>query len=158
MPNINGNQKLIVALNQCDFAMKGKYWDHQTNSPKQKLINYLQEKTFSISKITKESTNVDTTPIYYSALYQYNISKLFFYLLDSTPDEKRLIYIPNMSQDVQVWSNNDFQENYNEKIHKTFETSSNSFIKNFFDGFFESINILYKITHDILKQFIKFKF
>ena len=123
IPNIIDTSRILVALNQCDFAMKGKYWDHITNSPKDKLKEVLQEKVDSVQKRIKEATNVDVEPIYYSALYRYNISKLFLYMLESTPEEKRMIYTEQLNQDPKVWQTNDDLHNYNEAIKGKMEFS-----------------------------------
>lgn len=119
MPNVGDERRVLIALNQCDFAMKGKYWDHATNTPKPRLESFLREKAMSVSGRIKESTGVEVVPVYYSALYKYNIAKLFFYLLDSTPDEKRINLIPQMNKNVRVWNNNDSNCDYKENINKT---------------------------------------
>ena len=119
MPNVGDERRVLIALNQCDFAMKGKYWDHATNTPKPRLESFLREKAMSVSGRIKESTGVEVVPVYYSALYKYNIAKLFFYLLDSTPDEKRINLIPQMNKNVRVWDKNDSNYDYKENINKT---------------------------------------
>lgn len=118
IPNIGDKRRVLIALNQCDFAMKGKYWDRNTNTPKPRLEDFLREKSISVSNRIRESTGVEVNPVYYSALYKYNIAKLFFYLLDSTPDEKRLNLIPQMNKDVRVWDNNDDNIDYKRSINK----------------------------------------
>ena len=119
MPNVGDERRVLIAMNQCDFAMKGKYWDHATNTPKPRLESFLREKAMSVSGRIKESTGVEVVPVYYSALYKYNIAKLFFYLLDSTPDEKRINLIPQMNKNVRVWDKNDSNYDYKENINKT---------------------------------------
>lgn len=126
IPNLGNKNRILITLNQCDFAMKGKYWDHKTNTPKDKLITYLENQLDSIHSRIKDSTGVDVYPIYYSALYRYNIAKLFFYLLESTPDEKRLIYLPNLNQDVKTWDSNDKHEDYHAEIQRTMDYSAKS--------------------------------
>ena len=160
IPNMGDNRRILIALNQCDFAMKGKYWDKQNNLPKQKLTDFLQEKIKIVKSQIKESTGIDTMPIYYSALYHYNISKLFFYLLDSTPDEKRLIYLPHMNQDIQVWDKNDAQDNYRNDIDKSLKNSSDAIIDDIFKGFTDFVGNTLKIFEKILQSVTKnlFKF
>ena len=123
LPNISEKKRILVALNQCDFAMKGKFWNYEINAPKEKLEEFLQQKVSSVAKRIEESTEIEIKPIYYSALYKYNISKLFFYMLESTPDEKRLIYLNQLNQDNKVWQSNDDLKNYNAEIKKNVEIS-----------------------------------
>ena len=152
VPNIGDNRRIVVAMNQCDFAMKGKYWDHRTNSPKQKLLETLQQKIQIFKTRIKDSTGVDITPIYYSALYHYNISKLFFYLLDSTPDEKRLMYISHMNENIKVWDKNDRESNYSKKIHQSFEKSSDLILGNIFSDIVNGMKLVVKLIGSILKR------
>lgn len=123
IPKLPDTGRILIALNQCDIAMKGKYWDYSTNTPKEPLQDFLQEKIDSVGKRVQEATNVHVEPIYYSALHQYNISKLFLYLLESTPDEKRIIYADQLNKDTKVWQANDELKNYNIEIRKTMEFS-----------------------------------
>ena len=76
VPYIGDPTRIIIAINQCDLALKGRYWNHNTNEPEQQLISFLEEKTLSVKNRIKQSTDILTQPIYYSALYRYNISKL----------------------------------------------------------------------------------
>lgn len=123
IPNMPDTGRILIALNQCDIALKGKYWDCATNTPKEPLQKFLQEKIDSVQKRVQEATSVHVNPIYYSALHQYNISKLFLYLLESTPDEKRIIYVDQLNKDAKVWQANDELKNYNVEIRKTMEFS-----------------------------------
>jgi predicted GTPase len=41
--------RIIVAINQADMAMKGKYWNEMENKPKKELLNFLEEKASSIN-------------------------------------------------------------------------------------------------------------
>lgn len=143
IPNLGNKNRILITLNQCDFAMKGKYWDHKTNNPKEKLITYLENQLESIHSRIKDSTGVDVHPIYYSALYRYNIAKLFFYLLESTPDEKRLIYLPNLNQDVKTWDSNDNHENYHDEIQRTVNYSVKSIFYELCDNLERGVRILF---------------
>ena len=51
--------RIIVAINQADMAMKGKYWNEMENKPKKELLNFLEEKASSIKSRVKEATNID---------------------------------------------------------------------------------------------------
>ena len=82
--------RIIVAINQADMAMKGKYWDKLKNKPEKELINFLEDKAISIKKRVKEATNIDIIkPIYYSAEYGYNVDLLLEKIVDCLPNTKR---------------------------------------------------------------------
>ena len=69
VPNIQKN-RILVAINQADIAMKGFYWNNITKLPDSQLINFLNDKAISIKERVKEATGVDIlTPVYYSAEY-----------------------------------------------------------------------------------------
>jgi predicted GTPase len=93
IPNFQ-QKRILVAVNQADMAMKGRYWDKKENKPKEKLKNFLEEQVTSIQKRVKEATGVDIIkPIYYSAEYNYNIDKLMDLLVDNMPIKKRELKI-----------------------------------------------------------------
>ena len=82
--------RIIVAINQADMAMKGKYWDKLKNKPEKELINFLEDRAISIKKRVKEATNIDIIkPIYYSAEYGYNVDLLLEKIVDCLPNTKR---------------------------------------------------------------------
>lgn len=84
--------RIIVALNQADMAMKGRNWNNQNNSPEKLLIEFLQEKSDSIKRRIKESTGLSIgTPVYYSALHLYNIDELFMHIIRHMPNSRRII-------------------------------------------------------------------
>lgn len=89
VPNFQ-RDRVLVAINQADIAMKGRHWDYRNNKPEQILLNFLEDKAVSIQKRVNESTGVKIKkPIYYSAEYDYNIEKLLDLLIDNMPREKR---------------------------------------------------------------------
>ena len=50
IPNL-GNEKeerILVAINQADVAMKGRYWNYATYTPDSQLISFLEEQAVSI--------------------------------------------------------------------------------------------------------------
>lgn len=125
IPNLGANKKdrILVAINQCDLAMKGKNWNHKDNKPEPKLVEFLDEKVQSVRRRIREDTGVDIEPIYYSAGYKesetdkqnpYNLAKLLYYILEHTPVEKRLVYVENLSKEPEVWSGND--KDYSKEI------------------------------------------
>ncbi len=129
IPNLGKDKKdrILVAINQCDVAMKGRYWNYTENKPEQQLIKFLDEKVLSVKRRIKDATGVDVEPIYYSAGYKegnekqnpYNLTKLLYYIIKHTPKEKRLIYANNMSRNSAVWRSNDNLEDYSAEVKKS---------------------------------------
>ena len=130
IPNLGENAKdrILIAINQADVAMKGRYWDFENNKPEQKLIEFLEEKAKSVKDRVKEATGVDVEPIYYSAGYKdgeeeqkpWNLSKLLYFIVKNTPAEKRLSYADNISSKKEMWEDDDGLKNYKEEIQKSF--------------------------------------
>ena len=130
IPNLgeNKNNRILVAINQCDMAMKKRHWDSINNKPDKILTEFLDEKVQSIKQRIKEGSGIDINPIYYSAGFEdedgsqdpYNLSKLLYYIIKYTPTEKRLTYIDNISEKKEVWQSNDDLEDYGKEIKKSF--------------------------------------
>lgn len=131
IPNLGEDKanRILVAINQADVAMKGRYWDEKLNRPEPPLTDFLNQKVISVKKRIKEGTGVDVNPIYYCAGYKeegvgqckpYNLSKLLYYIIKSTPKQKRLSYVDNINQDETVWKANDDLEDYRKGILESF--------------------------------------
>lgn len=89
VPNFQ-KDRILVAINQADVALKGRHWDFKANKPDQILKEYLDNQADSIKRRVKEATNVDIIkPIYYSAEYNYNVEKLFDSIIDNMPTVRR---------------------------------------------------------------------
>jgi len=89
VPNFQ-KERILVAVNQADVAMKGRHWDFNRQEPEQPLVEYLEEKIKSIQSRVKESTGVSINkPVYYSAEYGYNIYKLMDMIIDNMPNMRR---------------------------------------------------------------------
>ncbi|WP_422452123.1 GTPase family protein [Endozoicomonas sp. ALC066] len=89
IPNFQ-KERVIVAINQADMAMKGRHWDHKNKQPTEKLIEFLEAQASSIQARVKEATGVNIIrPVYYSSEHSYNIDKLLDLLIDNTPKRKR---------------------------------------------------------------------
>ena len=134
IPNLGENKKnrILVAINQADVAMKGKYWNAQENRPERKLQDFLEDKVASVRRRIKEATGIDVEPIYYSAgdkeegyMQQkpYNLSKLLYYILQHTPEEKRLVYAQNINKEEAMWKDNDDLQDYRAGILEKFVES-----------------------------------
>jgi len=130
IPNLGENieGRILIAINQADVAMKGRYWDFENNKPEEKLVDFLEEKAKSVKDRVKEATGVDVEPIYYSAGYKeedeeqkpWNLSKLLYFIVKNTPTEKRLSYVNNLSTKKEMWENDDELINYKEETQKSF--------------------------------------
>lgn len=119
IPNLPEKDRILVAINQCDIAMKGKGWDHQGNKPEDVLDKFLDDKVDSVRRRIKEGTGIDIEPIYYSAEKFYNVSKLFSFIIKHTPSDKRAVYIDNINKDPNPWKSNDDIKDYNTEIKKS---------------------------------------
>lgn len=123
--------RLLIAINQADVAMKGRYWDYANNQPEPKLVEFLDEKVASTQKRIKEATGVTVEPIYYSAGYKdgddeqypWNLAKLLSHILKHTSEEKRIVYASEINQRKEVWQKNDELEDYQSKVKEDFITS-----------------------------------
>ena len=127
IPNLGDNKekRVLVAINQADVAMKGRYWDYDLNKPEPQLVKFLEEKVVSVKKRIKEGTGIDVDPIYYCAGYKeegveqnkpYNLAKLLYYIIRYTPTEKRLSYVENLNNNAEMWQDNDELQDYKEGI------------------------------------------
>lgn len=130
IPNLGKDKtdRILVAINQADMAMKGRYWNYERNEPEQQLKDFLESKAESIKKRIFEATGVSIEPIYYSAGYKeegeeqcrpYNLSKLLYYIVKATPAEKRSVYVNNVNKDKNMWKDDDELLNYGEETRKT---------------------------------------
>lgn len=130
IPNLGKDRhnRILVAINQADMAMKGRHWDLEENKPDDTLVSFLNEKAESVKSRILNNTGVDVEVIYYSAGYTdgeikqnpYNLNKLFSYILRMTPKEKRLAYTDNINKDANVWKDNDELKDYSADIRNSF--------------------------------------
>lgn len=89
LPNFPSN-RVLVAINQADVAMKGRHWDSRKNRPDEILTEYLEEQAKSIQKRIKEATGIMIkSPVYYSAEKDYNVTKLMDLIVENMPTCRR---------------------------------------------------------------------
>lgn len=89
VPNIQ-RDRIFVAINQADFAMKGHHWNYAINTPDTELYYFLEQQAVSIQRRVKEATGVSIfKPVYYSAQYNWNVDKLFDFIIDHMPTSRR---------------------------------------------------------------------
>lgn len=128
IPNLGDDkERLLIAINQADMAMKGRGWNYQTNQPEPELINFLDDKIESTQKRIKEATGVDVTPIYYSAGYKegndqqipWNLSKLLVHILRHTKKEKRAVFVQDINKSSEMWKDDDRLEDYRVEAQKS---------------------------------------
>ena len=123
IPFIGDPKRMVVAINQCDIAMGKGHWNTAENEPDMHLASFLMEKALSVQKRIKEASGVSVTPVVYSALHHYNISKLLLTMLESIPESKRYMMLPTLNQSPEIWRKNDALQDYNAEIQKTFKLS-----------------------------------
>ena len=137
-------ERILVALNQSDVAMKGKHWDAEKNVPDEVLKKFLKEKAESVSRRVKEATGLNIKPICYCAGYKeegetqcapYNLTKLLYYIVKSVPKDKRLALADNINTDKDKWLYDDEQEDYKEGFKRgLFDTVYDCVWENAYDG------------------------
>ena len=96
-PNLS-EDRILIALNQADIAMKGRGWDEAKNAPMPELRAFLDEKARSIHKRIMEN-NFNSAqslyslpqPVYYSAQTGYNVDKFFDFIIENLPKQRRII-------------------------------------------------------------------
>ena len=134
IPNLGEDKenRILVAINQADMAMKGRNWDFNENKPNDKLKEFLEEKVRSVKNRIYEGTGVSVEPIYYSAGYKeegevqnrpYNLSKLLYYIVKATPANKRVVYVDNINSDKSMWKDDDKLINYSRETKRNMLTS-----------------------------------
>lgn len=113
--------RILIAMNQSDMAMKGRHWDYEKNAPDSVLKGFLKKKTNSVKQRILEATGVTVNPICYCAGYTeddgeqqnpYNLSKLLYFILMAVPTEKRLVLADNLNEDESNWADNDDEMDY----------------------------------------------
>jgi uncharacterized protein len=114
IPNMKETDRILVAINQCDIAMKGRGWVN--NKPNEELERFLDEKAYSVERRIYESTGVRIKPIYYSAFHCYNLTKLLSFIVKYTPVEKRLVYARTIHKNHDHFKRDDGRINYREEI------------------------------------------
>lgn len=118
-PLIGAPKRIVIAINQCDMAMKGRGWNKEQGIPEPALVHFLDEQAASVQTRIAESTGIWTKPVYYSALYHYNISKLLLTMLTNMPEGKRFLFTDALNREPSIWVKNDSEQDYNQEIEKT---------------------------------------
>ncbi|EJN34352.1 GTPase family protein [Pseudomonas sp. GM80] len=83
-------ERVAIAINQADLAMKGRYWSEAYKTPEAELREFLDEKAASVQRRIFESVGVEVaTPVYFSAFHRYNLNTLVDHIIDHIPAERR---------------------------------------------------------------------
>ncbi len=91
LPNISGD-RVLVAINQSDIAMKGRNWDYSRHTPEYSLVSYLDEFSNSLRQRIYNDTKLRIPkPIYYSATENYNIDVFLDHIINNIPVKMRLL-------------------------------------------------------------------
>ena len=89
IPNIQPD-RIIVAVNQADMAMKGRHWNYENGLPDAILRDFLDEQACSVQRRIREATGVTIwRPVCYSAEYGYGLREVFDSIVDQMPVERR---------------------------------------------------------------------
>jgi predicted GTPase len=64
----------------------------------------------------------------------WNLSKLLFFIVKNTPEEKRLSYVDNLSNNKEMWADDDELIDYKEKTQKSFQEVATHVTKNTLAG------------------------
>ena len=128
IPVLKDKKRILVALNKCDLAMSRKRgkpdpWNAQEEKPTPELLRFLDEKVNSVKKRIQEATKVNIEPIYYSAEWYYNISKLLYFIIEHAPEDKRVVVTNKMNRKPEVWRKDDEVENYQKEMTETVKKS-----------------------------------
>lgn len=131
IPSLTDENKdrIIIAVNQADMAMKGNHWDKEKNCPDEILSEFLREKCQSVQKRIADATGMEFNVIYYCAGYTdengiqnpaYNLTKLLYQIVLSIPSEKRIAIAENLNDNEEMWQFDDEDEDYVGGISQSF--------------------------------------
>lgn len=123
IPNLQDKNRILIGINRCDLALNGDGWIKEYNYPNEELLQRLKEKSESVRKRIKNDTGVDVQPVFYSALYKYNISKLLSYLVKSAPTRKRVFFAEKINKNPDNFLRDDTMTLKKKKNKQNYNTS-----------------------------------
>ena len=107
-PYVRYRDSIIVAINQTDIAMKGRYWNRDERKPEPRLISFMNDKVVSVEERIRISCGLEVKAMYYSALEKYNILKLLCFIIDNLPDEEKIINVAEqVNRNPEIWMSHD---------------------------------------------------
>ncbi len=93
MKNISAD-RVVVAINQADVAMKGRHWQQDLKQPDPTLVQFLDKRAHSVQQRLRESTGrTIALPICYSAYHGYQLPQLMDSLIAHFPYQRRVLPI-----------------------------------------------------------------
>lgn len=88
VPNIDCD-RILVAINQADIAMKGAHWDSVYNRPDAVLKSFLSDKVESVRRRIYEATGVTIRePVCFSAESGYNVDAVVDAVIEQIPQSR----------------------------------------------------------------------
>jgi predicted GTPase len=93
-----GADRVILAVNQADRAMKGRYWDRSNQSAAPELKSFLERQTMELHQRLQNCTGHPLpVPICYSATAQFRISDLLDQIIQHVPKQRQAVQFPQTS-------------------------------------------------------------
>lgn len=132
-------ERVIVALNKCDKVDTGE-WNREENKPDTEMKEYLDGQIKVVQERIEQGGDfkVGDSIVYYSAgkhnakgertREPYNIAKLFYYILQHIPTQKRVALVSRRNQE-ELHSNKAENTEYEKKIEKSWWESVFEFVK-----------------------------
>lgn len=151
IPNLGkkNQDRILVAINQADVAMKGRHWNHKNNKPMPELIKFLDEQADSVQRRIKEATGLDTRPINFAAGYKeegeeqkpWNLSELSSLIMRSIKPERRFTCGLGELED-EITNLKTTLEEFEEKFEVTTFSESKSYSASPIDTIFDAADEL----------------
>lgn len=86
-----GADRVILAVNQADRAMKGRYWDRKNQSAAPELTKFLEQQAIELHQRLQQSTGHRLpVPICYSATEHFRVNDLLDQVIQRVPSERFL--------------------------------------------------------------------
>lgn len=132
-------ERVIIALNKCDKVDTGE-WNKEENKPDTEMKEYLDGQIKVVQERIEQGGDfkLGDSIVYYSAgkhnakgertREPYNIAKLFYYILQHIPTQKRVALVSRRNQE-ELHSNKAENTEYEKKIEKSWWESVFEFVK-----------------------------
>lgn len=91
IPQLKDARRLVIGINQADFAMKGRNFIHEANTPDTTLSNFLNDKARSIQNRLLDIAGFKVPLTCYSAETGYNVTTFLDMIIDNIPYNKRYL-------------------------------------------------------------------
>lgn len=111
IPNMADAEKLIIAINKIDLFDDCHFWNLKNNQPTSQLKNTIEIELQKIRIKIKEATNIETTPIYYSAGRRernkkpWNLIKLYDEMNKKISSQKKISLASTISTEQGIFDN-----------------------------------------------------